>query len=90
MITPELEKQLEAAEKSGKTVAAVVILKPTVKASKVPKFVRELLAGVKDKGEIGVFTIFEKLGSFSLVASPAVFRAIDGNPEVWRITPNQG
>jgi hypothetical protein len=90
MITPELEKQLEAAEKTGKSVVAVVILKPTVKASKVPKFVRDLLASVKDKGEVGQFTIFEKLGSFSITASPAVLRAIDGNPEVWRLTPNQG
>lgn len=90
MITPELEKQLEVAEKAGKTVVGVVVLKPTVKASKMGKFVRDLLASVKDKGEIGSFTIFEKLGSFSLSASPAVFRAIDGNAEVWRITPNQG
>lgn len=88
MITPELEKQLEAAEKAGKTVAAVVVLKPTVKASKMPKFVRELLASVRDKGEVGSFTVFDKLGSFSVVASPAVLRAIDGNDEVWRVTPN--
>lgn len=90
MITPELEKQLEAAEKARKTVTAVVVLKPTVKASKLPKFVRELLASVKDKGDIAQFTIFDKLGSFSVTASPAVLRAIDGNPEVWRVTPNQG
>lgn len=90
MITPELEKQLEAAEKTGKPVTAVVILKPTVKASKIGKFVRELLASVKDKGDVGQFTVFDKLGSFSITAPPAVLRAIDGNPEVWRVTPNQG
>lgn len=89
MITPELERQLEAAEKSDKTVEAVVVLKPTVKTKQFRRFVSAMIDRHRAHGGVTAFEVFEKLGSFSIAASPRVIRSLDGEAEIWRITPNR-
>jgi hypothetical protein len=90
-ISPELQRQLNEAAKTGEVVVANFSFKEPMPAPGEPtkKAVRDLLKKVEATGRPSMVNVFENLGYFVVIGSASFIQFLALQPEVGRAFENQ-
>jgi hypothetical protein len=92
---PELELQLSSADATNESVGAVMFLRPGNTSDASPKKLKSKIDTVLRRATQKVgeepqqLTVFANVGSFAVLASPALIRQLLNQPEVASAVANQ-